>query len=110
MQKQEFEQMAMRNDTAIGNLMYASIEDFYMSDNDYHARNGGIDETKQAFVKRVFGGKYNTPKTVAIKIANEAIKENRYALRGNPSADQKRLDEMDNLIRNHYNGILKYSL
>jgi len=109
MQKREFEQLAMRNDTAIGNLMYASIEDFYMSDNEYHVRNGGIDESKQEFVKRVFGGKYNTPKTITAKIANEAIKENRYALRGNASADKTRLDVMDTLIRNHYNGILKYN-
>ncbi len=108
--KSEFEKLTMRNDTQIGILMYESIEYFYMSDNDYHKYNGGIDETKQDFIKRVFGGKINTPKTIATKIAHEAIKENRFALRGNKTANKKRLDEMDNLIRNHYNVLLKYNM
>lgn len=109
MNKAEFEKLAMRNDTKIGVLMYESIENFYMCDNQYHQFNGGIDETKQEFVNRVFGGKINTPRTIAIKIANEAIKENRYALRSNKAA-QNRLEEMDNLIRNHYNGLLKFNM
>lgn len=110
MNKQEFESMAMRNDTKIGVMMYESIEHFYMSDNQYHKYNGGINETKQEFVKRVFGGKINTPKTITHKIATEAINENRYALTGNQSATKTRLDEMDNLILAHYNGLLKYNM
>jgi hypothetical protein len=108
--KSEFEKLAMRDNATIGNMMYESIEQFYMCDNEYHKQHGGIDETKQNFIKRVFGGKYNTPRTITLKITNEAIKENRWCLRGNQSADKKRLDEMDNLIRNHYNGILKYNM
>jgi hypothetical protein len=110
MNKQEFEKMALRNDTSIGVMMYESIETFYMCDNRYHEYNGGIDESKQDFIKRVFGGKFNTPKTIADKITNEAIKENRWALRGNRVADKNRLDEMDSLIRNHYNVLLKYNM
>jgi hypothetical protein len=108
--KAEFEKMAMRHDKQIGVLMYDSIELFYMSDTEYHQYNGGIDETKREFVSRVFGGKCNTPNTIAVKIAHEAIRENRWALRGNRSADKRRLDEMDTLILNHYNGLLKYGM
>jgi hypothetical protein len=109
-QKQEFEKLAMRNDAKIGLAMYSEIELFYMSENEYHRFNGGIFETKQKFVNRVFNGKCNTPKTIAEKIANEAIKENRFALRGNQHATDNRLNEMDLLIKNHINGILKYNL
>lgn len=110
MTKQEFEKLAMRNDVPIGIMMYESIQLFYMSTNDYHRYHGGIEETKQAFIKRVFGGKINTPKSISEKIAIEAINENRWCLRGNQSADKNRLDEMDNLIRNHYQGLLKYNM
>lgn len=107
MNKQEFESMAMRNDAKIGVLMYESIERMYMNTNAYAKAHHVIDETKQAFVKRVFGGKVNTPKTIAQKIANESIKENRWLLMGH---DKARLDEMDELIIDHYNGLLKYNM
>lgn len=109
MLKQEFEQLAMRNNQSIGYLMYDSIECFYTSNHEYHERNGGTEETKQEFVNRVFGGKVNTPKTITLKIAIEAIKENRFALRGNKAAEN-RLSEMDTQIKNHFEGILKYNM
>ena len=102
MMKQEFESLALRNNATIGEDMYASIERFYISENEYHAKHGGVNETKQDFVKRVFGGKVNTPKTIAEKIAAESIKENRWALRFNPSATKSELDRMDAAIWNHY--------
>jgi hypothetical protein len=107
MMKSEFEEMALRGSESIGQMMYESIERFYTSDNEYHQAHGGINETKQEFVKRVFGGKVNTPKTIAEKIAREAIKENRWALRGNPTATKTRLDEHDTLITEHYMYMLK---
>lgn len=110
MMKEEFEALALRGNAEIGPLMYDSIERYYMSDSDYHARFGGRDESKQDFVKRIFGGKVNTPKTIAEKIAAEAIRENRWCLQGNPSADKKRLDEMDTLIMDHYMVMLKYAM
>lgn len=109
MLKSEFERLAMRNDQPIGNMLFDSVNDFYMSDNQYHRYHGGIDETKQSFVNRVFGGKVNTPKTIAAKLAIEAIKENRYCLSGNKAAEN-RLNEMDKLIRNHCNVLLKYNM
>lgn len=102
MMKHEFEALALRNNAEIGVEMYASIERFYVSDNDYHRTHGGIYETKQEFVKRVFGGKVNTPRTIAQKIAAESIRENRWALQGNASATKERLDEMDAAITDHY--------
>jgi SNF2 family DNA or RNA helicase len=108
--KSEFEEMTLRGNAEIGAMMYDSIERFYMSDSEYHDKFGGRNESKQDFVKRVFGGKVNTPKTVAEKIAKEAVTENRYALRGNPSATKARLDEMDALITEHYMVMLKYKM
>ena len=101
MTKQEFESMAIRGNEAISTMLYDMIERFYMCDNHYHEINGGIEETKQDFVKRVFNGKVNTPKTVLRKITNESIKENRYALQDNPSATKDRLDNMDVKITEH---------
>ena len=68
MTKQEFEKMAIRNNETISTILYDAIERFYMSENHYHETHGSIDETKQDFVKRVFNGKVNTPKTITIKI------------------------------------------
>lgn len=109
MMKEEFEALALRGSVEIGPMMYDSIERYYMSDSDYHARFGGRDETKQNFVKRVFGGKINTPKTIARKIADEANRENRWCLRGN-KAGEPHLDEHETLIREHYNSLLKYGM
>ena len=95
MNKQEFEKLAIRGDGTISTTLYEKIERYYMSDNRYHEAHGGVDENKIDFIKRVFGGKINTPKTIVEKIAKESIKENRWCLQGNPSADKKRLDEMD---------------
>jgi hypothetical protein len=110
MTKQEFEGMALKNNETIGPMMYDSIEHFYISNNEYHRTHGGINEGKRAFVKRVFNGKVNTPKTIATKIAKEAIAENRYALRGNPSSTKTRLDEHDTLITEHYMTMMKYKM
>ena len=106
--KHEFEALALRNNAEIGVEMYASIERFYLCDNDYHRTHGGIYETKQEFVKRVFGGKVNTPRTIAQKIAAESIRENRWALQGNANATKERLDEMDAVITDHYMTMYKW--
>jgi hypothetical protein len=79
MLKQEFEALALRNNKTISGLLYDTIERYYMSDNVFHGQFGGWNETKQAFVKRVFGGKVNTPKSIMQKMAAESCKENRYA-------------------------------
>lgn len=105
MKKEEFECMTIRENSEkheISGLLYDTIERFYMSDNDYHRTHGGLNETKQEFVKRVFGGKVNTPKTILTKIITESIKENRDALQYNDAANKKRLDEMDACIAESY--------
>ena len=107
--KKEFEALALRGNAEIGPLMYDLIERFYMSDNGYHERHGGLDETKQDFVRRVFGGKVNTPKTIARKIADESNRENRWALRGS-KADKQYLDEYEAAIRGDCDTLLRYSL
>jgi hypothetical protein len=109
MMKKEFEALALRGNAEIGPMMYESIEYFYMSDSDYHAQFGGRNETKQAFIKRVFGGKINTPKTITRKIADESDRENRWCLRGS-KADKAQLDEYETRIREHYNTLLKYAM
>lgn len=101
MMKHEFETLALRNDAEIGVEMYAAIERFYISDNEYHEKHGGVWESKRDFVRRVFGGKVNTPKTIAEKIAAESIKENRWALRG-LDISKTELDRMDSVITDHY--------
>ena len=101
MTKQEFENLAIRNNATISCLLYDTIERFYMSENNYHKYHGGINETKQEFVKRVFGGKVNTPKTILEKIIKESQAENRYALIGCPSATENELNRMDKLIAEH---------
>lgn len=101
MMKQEFEALALRGDGRISGMLYDTIERFYMADNDYHAAHGGIDESKRDFVRRVFGGKVNTPKTVLAKITAEAIRENRYALLG-CDVSKQRLEDMDAAITRHY--------
>lgn len=106
MNKNEFEKLALRNNETIGVTMYATIERYYIGTNQYHRNNGGIDETKQEFINRVFGGKINTSKTIASKIANESIKENRYLLQGH---DENRLNEMDILIKEHFGRMLQYN-
>lgn len=102
MTKSEFEQLAIRNNTGTITLpLYETIERFYMSETEYHKTHGGINETKQEFVKRVFGGKVNTPKTILKKIIAESIRENTYCLRGtsNTKADY---DRMNACIKDHY--------
>ena len=100
MMKHEFEALAIRGIGTISPALYDTIESMYNSENDYHAAHGGINENKQDFVKRVFGGKVNTPKTILEKITREVIKENRYALQG-CTVTQARLLEMDKLITQH---------
>jgi hypothetical protein len=108
--KEEFEALALRGNAEIGGMMYESIEHFYMSEHAYHEQHGGRNETKQDFVKRVFGGKVNTPRTIAVKLADEANRENRFALYGNCHADKKELDYQETLIREHYDVMLKYKM
>ena len=100
MMKHEFEALAIRGNSTISPLLYVTIESMYNSDNDYHAAHGGTDESKQDFVKRVFGGKVNTPKTILQKITAEVIRENRYALLG-CQLSASRLSEMDTQITQH---------
>ena len=100
MMKPEFEALALRRSAEIPSSLYDLIERFYMSENDYHAAHGGLYETKQDFVRRVFGGKVNTPKTIAEKMAQEAIRENRWALRNSPIGDDL-LKKMDEAIHAH---------
>jgi len=107
MNKQEFEQLALRNNETISPAIYDSIERFYMSNNDYHAYHGGIEEDKQSFVKRVFNGKVNTPKTITKKLIAESIKSNRWCLQGH---NKQRLDEMDRQITEHYTYIYEYNM
>lgn len=100
MMKNEFEALAIRGSETISCVLYDTIERMYNSDNDYHAAHGGIDESKQDFVKRVFGGKVNTAKTILKKITAEVIRENRYALLG-CQVTNERLAEMEAMITNH---------
>ena len=79
-----------------------------MSENDYHRANGGIYETKQDFVKRVFGGKVNTPASVLKKITAESQRENRWALAWQLETgriSKERLEHMDTLIEQHYKAL-----
>lgn len=101
MTKQEFERLTIRNGGTISAPLYNTIERFYLSENEYHNANGGADESKQDFCKRVFGGKVNTPESIKRKTIEEAQRENRFALRGNAHATKQRLDEMDALIAQH---------
>ena len=102
MTKSEFEQLAIRNNAGtITFLLYETIERFYMSETEYHKTHGGINETKQEFVKRVFGGKINTPKTILKKIIAESIRENTYCLHGT-SNTKTDYDRMNACIAEYY--------
>ena len=111
MMQSEFESLALRGGKSIGPMMYECIERYYTSENDYKAAHGigGIYENKRDFVRRVFGGKVNTPKTIAEKIALEACRENRWALRGCPSGENpEMLKQMDDAITDHYMNIFRH--
>lgn len=97
MMKHEFEALALRGTATISRTLYDTIERYYMSGNCYHEAHGGADESKQHFVKRVFGGKINTPKTILEKIIKEAQFENRWCLHGT-STTKAELDRMDYMI------------
>ena len=105
MLKEEFEMLAIKGHGTITADLYDAIERFYMSDNNYHATHGGLNESKFQFVQRVFGGKVNTPAGVLRKFIAEAIRENRWFVEGLPSVTPKRLKEMDQAIRRHYQTI-----
>lgn len=100
MMKFEFEALAMRNGETISPVLYDTIERMYTSENDYHAAHGGTNESKTDFIRRVFGGKVNTAKSILKKITAEVIAENRYCLLG-CSVDNKRLSEMETAIKQH---------
>ena len=99
MMKQEFETMAIRSNETISSLLFDTIERFYMSENNYHTYHGGIDETKQEFVNRVFGGKVNTARTIALKTLQESIRENTYCI--GDHASKERLMQMNAAMAEH---------
>lgn len=101
MMKSEFENLAIRSNAEISFPLYEVIERLYVSDNNYHKEHGGIYETKQEFVKRVFGGKVNTPQTILKKTIAEIIRENTWCLQG-CNVSKTRLDEMNTAIEEHY--------
>lgn len=107
MLQSEFENLALRGNAHIPCVLYHEIEKFYVSDNDYARHVGADKETKQQFVRRVFGGKVNTPASVARKIAAESIRENRYLLRSCNVAKEN-LEHMDVLISSHYEFLSVY--
>ena len=90
----------MRTGT-ITSRLYAAFESDYMSDSYYHQQFGGQNEDKFSFVKRVFGGKVNTPKSIMKKITAEAIRENRWCLRNHNLTEQE-LKQMDERLTEHY--------
>lgn len=111
MMQSEFEALAIRGNGTIGPELYALIERYYVSENDYKAAHGinGIYENKRDFVRRVFGGKVNTPKTIAEKIALEGCRENRFALRGTPTGENAvMLKQMDEAITEHVMTIYRH--
>ena len=101
MTREEFTVVAVVDGSEIPICVYDDIEYLYLSDNDYHRKHGGTEESKQDFVVRVFGGKVNTLDDLVAKLTAESIKENRWALRGNPSATESKLVEMDKVIAYH---------
>lgn len=107
MLQSEFENLTLRGNTHIPCVLYHEIEKFYVSDNDYARHVGADKETKQQFVRRVFGGKVNTPASVARKIAAESIRENRYLLRG-CTVSETRFANMDDAIKSHYEFLSNY--
>jgi hypothetical protein len=84
MMKEEFERIA---GAEISSSLYEDIERDYAKSN----------EDKYEFIGRIFGYK-NTTKSIAIKYAQYIIRENRHALRGNPSATPEKLRGMDELL------------
>ena len=106
MLKSEFEQLALRKDAKIGVYLYHAIERYYMDDSEYHRLHGGVNEDKRSFVKRVFGGKVNTPRSIVQKLTKEAIAVNRWALQGT-RVTEERLKEMDAILRDHYETLAK---
>ena len=103
--KEEFEKLAMKSGT-ITSALYEAIENYYMSDSCYHQQFGGVTEDKYQFVKRVFGGKVNTPKSIMKKITSEAIRENRWCLRNHNLTEQE-LKQMDERLTEHYQFLAK---
>lgn len=91
MLKHEFERLAMRGDATISNEGFETVNRLYMSDNDYHRYNGGIDELKTDFVQRVFGGKVNTEKTIALKLCAENIRDCHFAVGRYNEAENQRM-------------------
>lgn len=98
---QELESLTMRNGQHLSQMAYEAADRFYMSENVYHEYNNphGIDETKQEFARRVFGGKTNTIRTFALKLVQESIRDNEYCLRGiRTHEDKKEMERMNRLI------------
>jgi hypothetical protein len=87
MMKEEFEKLTGVRDIS-PTVYISSIEWLYMA----------TDETKEAFVRRLFGCK-NTKKSLCEKTVLEFIRLNRKALQGNSSATEQKLLHMDKMIR-----------
>ena len=98
---QELESLTMREGEHLSPMAHEAAERFYMSDNVYHQYNNphGVDETKQEFARRVFGGKVNTLRTFALKLVRESICENEYCLRGcRVHEDKEEMNRMNRAI------------
>lgn len=106
MLKEEFEQLAMRGHGTITSMLYDAIESYYMSTSYYHKQFGVVNEDKYQFVKRIFGGKVNTPRSIMKKITAEAIRENRWCLRNHNLTEQE-LKQMDERLTEHYQFLAK---
>lgn len=78
MTKREFELMALKEEEPIPQTLYEKIEAFYMADDAYHKEFGGYRESKQDFVRRVYGGKVNTREMILQKTIEEATRELTY--------------------------------
>jgi len=103
MLKEEFENLTLRSRETISGLLYDTIERLYTSENDYHSHNNpnGINESKQEFCKRVFGGKANTAKSILAKTIRESMKGNRYCLQYEGKSEMD-FDRLEKLITEQY--------
>jgi len=92
MMRQEFENLV---GCEIPASLYSSIDLDYM----------GTEETKSEYTARVFG-KCKRPADVLNKFVAHLCADNRRALRGNPTATEDRLRDMDATILSHYSWTL----
>jgi hypothetical protein len=96
MMQEEFKKLAGVRES-VSSHIYAEVEDYYMSGK----------EDKQTFVKRIFGGINNTPRSIVRKMAEEACRINREALKYNAAATAEKLDKMDRSILAYYSQLAR---